>query len=86
MNDSLPSVARRHHYPDAMHFSVLGPIIATENGRHHALGGQKSRTVPALLIARANELRVGAIEQRIEADLAMGRHREFAGRKSTLVN
>ncbi len=36
-----------------MHFAVLGPIEAVENGQRHALGGQKQRTVLALLIAQA---------------------------------
>ena len=36
-------------------------------------------------IARLDELRLGALEERIEADLAMGRHAELLGELATLA-
>ena len=36
-------------------------------------------------IARLDELRLGALEERIEADLAIGRHAELVGELATLA-
>jgi YVTN family beta-propeller protein len=53
--------------------------------RGNALGDLSSEPFAQVEIARLEELRLGAVEDRIESDLALGRHTAVVGELETLV-
>src|SRR5437870_3068173 len=61
-----------------MEFRILGPLEAWEGGSPVALGGAKER-------GRLEEERLEALEERIEAELALGRHAALVGELEALV-
>src|SRR5438477_482113 len=58
-----------------MQFRILGPLEVVEQGRTLPLGGGQPLAQHA--IGRLLELRLGALEDRIDADLQLGRDREL---------
>lgn len=62
-----------------MDFRILGPLELTSGGQVLAVGGARAER------ARLEEDRLGALEARLEAQLACGRHRETLAELETLT-
>src|SRR5436190_437515 len=84
-----------------MEFRILGPLEVVDGGRVLDLGSRKQRALLTLLllrrgdivaldelieIARLEELRLAAIEERVESDLANGRHAQLVAELEALVS
>src|SRR2546429_438762 len=78
-----------------MEFRILGPLEVCDEAGSLPLGGAKQRALLAILLLHANEvvsaerlleeLRTSAVEQRVDADLALGRHAELVGELESLA-
>src|SRR5437763_1320665 len=66
-----------------MEFRILGPLEVRDGDRTLPLGGPKQRALLAMLLIHA--ARIAAIEDRVDADLALGRHHELIGEVEGLV-
>ena len=69
-----------------MHYRRLGPVRVAEQKMGPALGGVKQRSWLAILvIVRLVGLRLATLEERIDADLANGRHADVVGELEALI-
>jgi YVTN family beta-propeller protein len=80
--DTLCAQARAA--PDAAHKAAL-LHEALAMWRDPTLGELQGEPFAAAAVARLEELRLGAIEDRLDADLALGRHRRVVAELETLV-
>src|SRR5438067_137114 len=69
-----------------MEYRVLGPLEAVDNGRRLNLGGARQQAVLASLLVHADQtVPLERLEDRLEADLACGKHRDLVGELQALV-
>jgi hypothetical protein len=69
-----------------MQFRLLGPVQVAEQNMAAALGGVEQRSLLAiLLIVELEELRLAALEERIDADLADRRHGDLVSELEALI-
>ena len=66
-----------------MQFRLLGPLHVAEQNVAAAFGGVTQRSL--LAIVRLGELRLAALEERIDADLANGRHGDLVSELEALI-
>jgi hypothetical protein len=70
-----------------MDYRILGPLEVNDGDRPLVLGDEKQRALVAVLLLHAREVVSAdrAVEDRIEANLALGRNEQLVGEPAELV-